>query len=62
MNFISGGKLGDFLHSLFAVKNLCDQQKCKADVYMVDIGWDFGIENTYRELQPIQHVLEELHE
>lgn len=53
MNFISGGKLGDFLHSLFAVKNLCDQQNCKANIYMVDIGWDFGIENTYRELYPI---------
>ena len=64
MNFISGGKLGDFLHSLFAVKNLCDQQKCKADVYMVDIGWDFGIENTYRELQPIlkkQSYINDIH-
>ena len=52
-NFLIAGKLGDFLHSLFAVKNLCEQNKYKANIYMVDIGWDFGIENTYQELRPI---------
>lgn len=53
MNFISCGKLGDFIHSLFAVKNLCEQNNCTANVYMADIGWDFGINNTYTELYPI---------
>ncbi len=53
MNFITGGKLGDFLHSLYAVKNLCKKYHCTANIYMVDIGWDFGIENTHRELRPI---------
>jgi hypothetical protein len=53
MNFITGGKLGDFLHSLYAVKNLCEKYQCTANIYMIDIGWDFGIENTHRELRPI---------
>ena len=48
-NFLMGGKLGDFLHSLFAVKHL----NTSADVYMYDIGWEFGINNTYEELRPI---------
>lgn len=48
-----GGKLGDFLHAMFAVKQLCLKNNCKANVYMYDIGWEFGINNTYKELQPI---------
>lgn len=44
-----GGKLGDFLHSLFAVKHL----NTSADVYMYDIGWELGIDITYAELKPI---------
>jgi hypothetical protein len=52
-NFLMGGKLGDFLHAMFAVKNICQSKDIKADVYMYDIGWEFGIENTYVELKPI---------
>lgn len=48
-----GGKLGDFLHAMFAVKQIAHQKGIKADVYMYDIGWEFGIENTYAELKPI---------
>lgn len=48
-NFLMGGKLGDFLHAMFAVKHLSS----KANVYMYNIGWEFGIENTYAELAPI---------
>lgn len=48
-----GGKLGDFIQSLYAVKNICKQRNSKADVYMYDIGWEFGIKNTYAELYPI---------
>ena len=44
-----GGKLGDFLHAMFAVKHL----STNANVYMYDIGWEFGIEKTYAELAPI---------
>jgi len=53
INFLIGGKLGDFIHALFAVRGLSDKLNCKVNVYMVDIGWDFGIENTFRELKPI---------
>jgi hypothetical protein len=52
-NFLMGGKLGDFLHSMFAVKQICQYKNIKADIYMYDIGWEFGIENTYAELKPI---------
>ena len=52
-NFLMGGKLGDFLHAMFAVKNICEQDNIKANIYMYDIGWEFGIRNTHSELQPI---------
>jgi hypothetical protein len=52
-NFVMGGKLGDFIQSLYAVKNICKQRNSKANVYMYDIGWEFGIKNTYTELYPI---------
>jgi hypothetical protein len=52
-NFLMGGKLGDFLHSIFAVKQICQHKNIKADIYMYDIGWEFGIKNTYAELKPI---------
>jgi hypothetical protein len=48
-----GGKLGDFLHAMFAVKQICAHKKMKANVYMYDIGWEFGIKNTHSELLPI---------
>jgi hypothetical protein len=52
-NFLMGGKLGDFLHAMFAVKHLCLKNNTKANVYMYNIGWEFGIQNTYAELTPI---------
>lgn len=52
-NFIMGGKLGDFLHAMFAVKQICLDKKIKANIYMYDIGWEFGIKNTHSELLPI---------
>jgi hypothetical protein len=52
-SFSMGGRLGDFLHALFAVKHICQQKEIKANVYMYDIGWEFGIENTWAELKPI---------
>ena len=49
-NFIIAGKLGDFLHALFAVKSICRQNGIKANVYMVDLGFEFGIHNTHAEI------------
>jgi hypothetical protein len=52
-NFIMGGKLGDFILSMYAVKNICERDSCKANIYMYDIGWEFGIRNTHAEMLPI---------
>jgi ADP-heptose:LPS heptosyltransferase len=52
-SFSMAGKLGDFLHAMFAVKHICQHNGSKANVYMYDIGWEFGIENTHAELKPI---------
>lgn len=52
-NFIMGGKLGDFLHSMFAVKQISKQKGIKANVHMCNFGWEFGVETTHSELQPI---------
>ena len=55
--FLMRGKLGDFIQSLYALKIFCETNKTTADLYMYDlpskIGWEFGIENTYRELYDI---------
>jgi hypothetical protein len=52
-NFLMGGKLGDFLHAMYAVKQLSEMTGEPANVYMYDIGWEHGIQNTYAELKPI---------
>jgi len=54
--FISGGYLGDFIHSLFAVKHICKKLGTKAELYITDdhsFGGDIfrnGLKNTYEEL------------
>jgi ADP-heptose:LPS heptosyltransferase len=53
MNFIMGGKLGDFIHTLFVVKNICERDNIMANLYMYDIGWEHGIDMTYNELKDI---------
>lgn len=55
MNFISGGKLGDFLHTLWVVSNTPGKHK----LYITDrkeYGGDFfsnGLKKTFEELEPI---------
>lgn len=53
LNFIHGGRLGDFIHGLFAVKNICKRDNKKANLYIYDIGWQIGINNVYEELFPV---------
>ena len=63
-NFLMGGKLGDFLHALYAVKNISEKTDALASVYMYDIGWEHGINNTFQELKPLleqQSYIESLH-
>lgn len=54
INFIASGKMGDFIHSLYAVKNICEQKNAKANICLVngydgDI-WTYGIEKAYLDL------------
>ena len=48
-----GGRLGDFLHSMFAVRGICKKHNIKANIHAYDIGWQFGFEQTVRELTPL---------
>jgi hypothetical protein len=53
MKFASGGMLGDFIHQLFVVKNLCELNNEKADLFISEnIGdsFSFSIEKTYQDL------------
>lgn len=52
-NFIMGGKMGDFLHSMYAVKNLTKLHNTKAHIYLYDIGWELGIETAHKELSEL---------
>lgn len=53
INILIGGKLGDFLTTLQGVKGLCTARNVKANIFLIDIGWEFGFEKTYKELYPI---------
>lgn len=53
INFINGGKLGDFMHGMFGLKNICRKYNTKANLYIYDIGWEIGLNNVYEELYPI---------
>lgn len=52
MNFVSGGMMGDFIHSLFALKNICERMGIKAKLYLINDGdiWRFGIDKAYQDL------------
>lgn len=47
--------MGDFIHSLFAMKNICAQQNAKANLYLVNDGdiWRFGIDKAYEDLRAL---------
>lgn len=56
INFISGGKMGDFIHSMYAVKHICEKENSKANIYITDNGfyggdkWTFGAEKAYGDI------------
>lgn len=54
-NFTICGKLGDFVHMMFAMKHICAKNNSKADIYIyhVDGGFELGTETAYRELYEI---------
>ena len=57
--FVAGGKTGDLLHTLYAVKGICKKLDAKADLYITDntaYGGDsfhFPIEKTYADLKDL---------
>lgn len=56
ISFVSGGKLGDFIHTLSVVKNICLKENCLANLYLSegrgDI-WTFGAENAFNDLHDL---------
>ena len=54
INFIAGGMMGDFIQSLYAVKNICEQQNAKANIYLADgyggDKWKFNLEKTFDDI------------
>jgi hypothetical protein len=62
INFVGGGKMGDFIQTLYAVKNICEQKSDKANLYIGHGGdvWRFSLERTYDELRGLieaQHYI-----
>ena len=57
MNFISGGMLGDFIHNLSVVKNICEREQSRANIYLTDKihmyngdVWKFGCKKAHQDL------------
>lgn len=46
INILIGGKLGDFLIALQGVKGLCKSHNVKANIFLIDIGWEFGFDKN----------------
>ena len=53
INILIGGKLGDFLLGVYSAQLLCKSKNVMVNIYMIDIGWEFGIQPTYDALYPI---------
>jgi hypothetical protein len=61
MNILIGGKLGDFIHCMYVPFYLYKTTGIASHIYMCDSGnsyfnnanFEFGLENTYKELYPI---------
>ena len=54
-NFTICGKLGDFVHMMFAMKHMCEKNNTQADIYLyhVEGGFELGTDTAYRELLDI---------
>ena len=57
LNFICGGKTGDFIHCMMVIKLLCEKNNKKANLYITnDIKYGgayftFGVEKTFDDLK-----------
>ena len=52
-NLLIGGKLGDFLLGVYGAYLHHQVTGEKVDIHMMDIGWEFGIQQTYKDLYPL---------
>lgn len=53
INFIAGGFLGDFIHSLYVVKNVCLKHNAVANLFLTDgygDGWRYGLQKAFDDL------------
>ena len=52
LNFQAGGLMGDFINSLYVVKNICQKENAIANIYLSDAGEPFryGIDKAYNDL------------
>lgn len=62
INFFAGGMMGDFIQTLYAVKNICNQKNDKANLYIGHGGdvWKFGLDKTYNDVRQLiesQHYI-----
>lgn len=57
IRFVGSGLLGDFIHGLAAIKNICLRENALADVYISDgyFGdvWKYGAERAFLDLKGI---------
>jgi hypothetical protein len=66
LNFVCGGLMGDFIHSLYAVRGICDKFKAKANLYIIDSSYGIGpsenfkfnLDITYNDLQKLMSIQE----
>lgn len=61
INFVSGGQLGDVIHALFAVRNICHRNNAKANLYISDLSYNMvGCGNFTYDLEKTQKDMHKL--
>ena len=55
INFMAGGMMGDFIQSLYALKNICEQKNDKANLYIANDGdiWKYGLQKAFDDLKTL---------
>ena len=53
INFLHSGKLGDFIQSMFAIKNICLKSNATANIFIRPGHWATDLNTTYKELYEI---------
>ena len=61
INFLSCGTSGDLIHSLYAVKNICEKYNSKANLYIADCSYfiencesfTFSLDKTYEDFKEL---------